>query len=146
MRLSPMCSVVMSAAVALTAACGTDPAPAASSTGAFPVTLTRQGGVAGFLQRAVVSPDGHVTLRGKDDGGACELDHDTLEQLAAVARTATGSTATTTAAHPDDLVVVLETPRGSKRLTDAELGGSASVVSRLLDDVAKAPAERTLCR
>jgi hypothetical protein len=150
-RLSPKRSLSTPASAALLAlatACGSGTAPAASSgTGSavFPVVLTRQGGVAGFLHSAEVADDGHVRLTGHDDGGTCQLEDDTLAELVSVARTATG-TATTTAAHPDDLVVLVETPRGSKRLTDAELAGTASVVSRLLDDVLKPPAERTLCR
>ncbi len=156
MRLSPKRSLLTPASAALLAlatACGSGTAPTASSgtgpsgsgAGVFPVVLTRQGGVAGFLHSAEVTDDGHVRLTGHDDGGSCQVEDDTLAELASVARTATG-TATTTAAHPDDLVVVVETPRGSKRLSDAELAGTASVVSRFLDDVVKAPAERTLCR
>lgn len=145
MRLSPMRLLSVLAvftAPLVSVACGSD--QGASPRDAFPVTLTRQGGVAGVLQGAVVSRQGEVTLTGKGDDGTCHLAPKTLDELSSVARAATG-TATTTPAHPDDLVVVLETPRGSKRLSDAELSGSAAVVSRLLDDVLKAPAERTLC-
>lgn len=139
LRLLPVLALFTAPLVSV--ACGSD--EGASSPGAFPVTLTRQGGVAGVLQKAVVSRRGEVTLTGTG-AGTCRLEPNTLEQLSAVAGTATG-TATTTPAHPDDLVVVLETPRGAKRLSDPELSGNASVVSRLLDDVLKAPAERTLC-
>lgn len=149
MRLSPMRSLSLVAATALTAtACGfgSEPAaPASTDSAVFPLTLTREGGVAGFDDRAVVATDGQVTVTAKDDSGTCDVEEDTLHQLASVARSATG-TAPTTASHPDDLVVVLETPLGSRRLTDAELAGPAAVVSSLLDDVVKAPAERSLCR
>ena len=67
------------------------------------------------------------------------------QQAGRVARPITG-TATTSAAHPDDLVVVVATPRGSARLSDAELSGTASVVTTLLEDVAKDPAQRSVCR
>jgi hypothetical protein len=140
MRLLPVLAVFTAPLVS--AACGSE--QGASSPDAFPVTLTRQGGVAGVLQGAVVSRQGEVTLTGKGHDGTCHLAPKTIEQLSALARAATG-TATTTPAHPDDLVVVLETPQGSKRFSDAELSGSAAVVTRLLDDVLKAPAERTLC-
>lgn len=151
MRLSPRplpTAVVPLVVTLAAAACGAaDEAPSHGSVSpdTFPVTLTRQGGVAGFLQSAVVSEDGEVRLTGHDDGGTCQLEPGTVQQLAALARTATG-TATTTPAHPDDLVVALQTPEGSRRLTDAELSGGAAVVVRLLDDAGKAPAERTLCR
>ena len=149
MRLSPMRYLSLVAATALTAAAcgsGAEPTePSSTDSTVFPLTLTRQGGVAGLDHRAVVANDGQVTVTAKDDSGTCDVEDDTLHQLASVARSATG-TAITTASHPDDLVVVLETPQGSKRLADAELAGPAAVVSRLLDDVVKAPAERTLCR
>ena len=73
------------------------------------------------------------------------MGEDPLSRLAGVARPITG-TATTSAAHPDDLVVVVATPRGSARLSDAELSGTASVVTTLLEDVAKDPAQRSVCR
>jgi hypothetical protein len=149
MRPSPLRCLSLATATALTAtACGSGSQPVArSSAGStvFPLTLTRQGGIAGVDHRAVVARDGQVTVTVKDDSGSCALEDDTLRELASVASSATG-TAVTTASHPDDLVVVMATPQGSRRLTDAELAGPAAVVGRLLDDVVTAPAERTLCR
>jgi hypothetical protein len=68
-----------------------------------------------------------------------------VRDLTALARPLTGA-ATTTPAHPDDLVVVLGSPHGSARLTDTQLSGPAALVTRLFDDLAKPPSERTLCR
>ena len=130
----------------LLACCGTqDVAEAPAGAGPFPVTITRTGGLAGFSDRYVVEQTGSVHRDSATGPQVCRMGEDPLSGLARIARPITG-TATTSAAHPDDLVVVVATPRGSARLSDAELGGTASVVTTLLEDVAKDPARRSVCR
>jgi hypothetical protein len=128
---------------------GTASSSATSASADYPITLTRTGGIAGFADRVVVTEDGRATAAATSGatskGGPCLLDEAALEELSALARPVTG-TATTTPAHPDDLVVVLETPHGSARLTETQLSGPASLVPTLLGDLAKAPDERALCR
>jgi hypothetical protein len=109
------------------------------------MTLTREGGIAGFSDRVLVDKDGRVTAEGATGGSPCTLAESAVRDLTALARPLTGA-ATTAPAHPDDLVVVLETPHGSARLTDAQLSGPAALVTRLFDDLTKPSGERTLCR
>ncbi len=75
-------------AVAL-AACGASGTPGgagtsgAASDSAFPLTLTRSGGLVGFADRLTIAADGHVT--GTTKGGAvdCTTERDVAEALAA---------------------------------------------------------------
>ena len=130
----------------LLASCGTQgEAEAPGGAAPFPLTITRTGGLAGFSDRYVVERTGSVHRDSATGPQVCRMGEDPLSRLAGVARPITG-TATTSAAHPDDLVVVVATPRGSARLSDAELSGTASVVTTLLEDVAKDPAQRSVCR
>jgi hypothetical protein len=158
-HLRPLPVMASALLLAGTGACGSGDSPgsgsstasssAASPSADYPITLTRAGGIAGFSDRVVVTEDGRATAAatsgGTSKGDPCLLDEAALKELSALARPVTG-TATTTPAHPDDLVVVLETPHGSARLTDTQLSGPASLVPTLFDDLAKAPDERTLCR
>lgn len=131
---------------ALLASCGTQGAADAPAGAApFPVTITRTGGLAGFSDRYVVEQTGAVHRDSATGLQVCQMGEDHLSRLARIARPITGS-ATTSASHPDDLVVVVTTPRGSARLSDAELSGTASVVTTLLEDVAKDPGQRSVCR
>ena len=133
-------------AAALLASCGTQgAAEAPAGTVPFPVTITRTGGIAGFSDRYVVEQTGSVHRDSATGPQVCRMGEDPLSRLAGIARPITG-TATTSAAHTDDLVVVVATPRGSARLSDAELSGTASLVTTLLEDVAKDPAQRSVCR
>jgi hypothetical protein len=128
------------------AACGSaDDGGSATPSPSFPVTVTRQGGVAGVDEKVVVQQDGSATAVTRTGQSSCTVDAATVTALGEAAGGASG-TATTTPAHPDDLVVVLSSPGGSVRLDDAELSGSAEAVRLLLDDLAKPAAERTVCR
>jgi hypothetical protein len=133
-------------AAALLASCGTQ-GEAETPAGAvpFPVTITRVGGLAGFSDRYVVEQTGSVHRDSATGPQVCRMGEEPLSRLAGIAQPITG-TATTSAAHPDDLVVVVTTSRGSARLSDAELSGTASVVTTLLEDGAKHPAQRSVCR
>jgi hypothetical protein len=131
------------ALTALTAACGSatdSPSPAA-----FPVTLSRKGGVAGLDQRIVVTQDGRATATGRGAGSACRLEESAKEDLDSLARGVEG-TAKTSYEHPDDLVVVVQTSRGSTRLDDLDQPDRAAVVTHLFEDLFGASAERTVCR
>lgn len=146
MHLSPVRPLSALGAMALTAlaaACGSaadSPSPAA-----FPVTLVRKGGVAGLDQRIVVAQDGRATATGRSAGSACTLDESAKEDLDALARGVEG-TAKTTYDHPDDLVVVVQTSRGSSRLGDLDQPDRAAVVTHLFEDLFGVSGERTVCR
>jgi hypothetical protein len=75
----------------------------------------------------------------------CRIDEETVRDLGKATESVSG-TAIATPEHPDDLVVVVTTGRGSARVTDDQLGGPMAPVRDLLADLAKAESDRTLCR
>lgn len=86
----------------------------------FPITVTRSGGVAGIHEKAVIASDGGVDLTTKDGRRQCTLDPMVLTALRHAAKAITGR-ASASAAHPDDLVVIVTTGRGSARVEDPAL-------------------------
>lgn len=98
----------------------------------FPITVTRSGGVAGIHEKAVIASDGGVDLTTKDGRRQCTLDPMVLTALRHAAKAITGN-ASASAAHPDDLVVIVTTGRGSARVEDPALTAVSGEVSRLLD-------------
>jgi hypothetical protein len=139
---------------------GTGSGTQTDSAALFPMTLTRTGGVAGFSGSVTVAGDGRATADGPGAGEDCKLEAATLGELTSLAGsgpptsgTATSSAATSTTAPTtptatmaDELVVVVESPRGTVRLTEEQLSGPGSVITQLFDDLGKPPGERTLCR
>lgn len=153
-RLTRSALAAAGAALALPAlltGCGTGDAPeagASSSTPAqaFPITVTRSGGLAGYADTIVIQESGAVAVSTKAGQSTCTLAATLLEPLRTVAGQVQGTATATTAAHPDDLVIVVSTPQGSARLTDAQLSGAASAVNALLNEAGKPAADRTVCR
>jgi hypothetical protein len=136
---------------ALLTGCGTGGSPESGTTSstpprAFPITITRSGGLAGFADRIVIQESGAVAVSTKSGQSTCTLAATVLEPLKQVAGQIAGTATATTAAHPDDMVIVVTTPQGSARLTDAQLSGAASAVNALLNEAGKQPADRTICR
>lgn len=143
MRLSPVRFASPLAAVLLAAACGSGSDAPAGET--FPVTLLRKGGVAGLDQRVVVEESGRAAATGRGAGAPCTLDRPALQDLTTLASRVEGSAATTYA-NPDDLVVVVQTPRGSTRLGDLEAVDGNVVVTHLFQDLFGTTGARTVCR
>jgi hypothetical protein len=143
MRLSPVAILSSLAAVGLAAACGSGADQPAGET--FPVTLLRKGGVAGLDQRVVVEESGRASATGRGAGQPCTLDRPALRDLTTLASRVEGS-ATTTYANPDDLVVVVQTSRGSTRLDDLEAVDGNAVVTHLFQDLFGTTGQRTVCR
>ncbi|MEP6855824.1 MAG: hypothetical protein ABJA33_10165 [Pedococcus sp.] len=112
---------------------------------AFPITIERNGGLAGFADKVVVAQDGSARVTTKSGASTCSLGPETMAALARTAGAATGSP-TAPAQHPDALVVTLTTSRGSVALQEGDLPGTAPEVGALLEDLAKPAAERTTCR
>lgn len=112
---------------------------------AFPITIERSGGLAGFADKVVVARDGSAEVTTKSGASTCTVAPEAMAALARTAATATGS-ATATAQHPDGLVVTVTTSRGSVALQEGDLPGTAPTVGALLEDLARPAAERTTCR
>jgi hypothetical protein len=143
MRLSPVRILSSLAAVGLAAACGAGSDQPDGAT--FPISLLRKGGVAGLDQRVVVEESGRASATGRGAGAPCTLDRPALQDLTTLASRVKG-TAATTYANPDDLVVVVQTPRGSTRLGDLEAVDGNAVVTHLFQDLFGTTGERTVCR
>ena len=143
MRLSPVRILPTLAAVLLAAACGSGSDQPAGET--FPVSLLRKGGVAGLDQRVLVEESGRASATGRGAGAPCSLDRPALQDLTTLASRVKGAAATTYA-NPDDLVVVVQTPRGSTRLGDLEAVDGNAVVTHLFQDLFGTTGERTVCR
>jgi hypothetical protein len=112
--------------------CGSDSPGTAPAQSVFPITLTRTGGIAGFHDKAVIASDGAVDLTTKQGRRQCTLDPTVLAAVGGAASAITG-TAATTPAHPDDLVVIVTTGRGSARVEDSVLATVSGELGRLLD-------------
>ncbi|HET8601919.1 MAG TPA: hypothetical protein VFL99_16460 [Segeticoccus sp.] len=131
----------------------TEPSTAAadddSRADVFPLTLVRRGGIAGFHDRLRIHADGSVTFRRA--GAAeqrCRLDPDlldTLRQAAAQVRWPARTLPSTTATYADELVVVVQSPRGAARLDTPAVQALQDPLTRLLGDVSRPAGQRELC-
>jgi hypothetical protein len=124
--------VVAAIVVPLASGCGSDPDGEPGSSSVFPITVTRSGGVAGFHDKVVIASDGAVDVTTAFGRRQCTLDPTVLAALGRAATAITG-TASTQPAHPDDMVVIVSTGRGSARAEDPALVAVSGEVSRLLD-------------
>ena len=143
MRLSAVGIPSLLVAVGLAAACGSGSDGPGGEV--FPVTLLRKGGIAGLDQRVVVEESGRAAATGRGAGAPCTLDRPALQDLTTLASRVEG-TAATTYDHPDDLVVVVQTPRGSTRIGDLEEVDGNAVVTHLFEDLFGTTGRRTVCR
>lgn len=164
-----LCSAAL--VVAATAGCGgsaTTPSsrPASSKTAsqstspasAFPLTITRTGGIAGFQDVVVVASDGlvSVTRKGQPPRG-CRLTPNAVRLVTSAAGQVPWSRVTsesTTPAFPDDLVTLVQSPAGGPvRLEDPQAGTKGNAVftkvfNELLNDLGgpqSQPAASRMC-
>jgi len=139
--------------VAATAGCQgpTTPSDAQSQAQAFPLTITRTGGIAGFRDVLVVSRDGLVSVtRSGRKPRQCRLTAGVTQQLTtAVSSLAwpTATPATTHATFPDDLVTTMAKPGADPlRADDPEAGPAGRLVLELVNDINDGPAAALVCR
>jgi hypothetical protein len=118
---------------------------------AFPLTITRAGGVAGFHDVLVVGSDGlvSVTQKGKAQR-QCRLTSEAARRLTTAASTVPwprltpGSTA---AAFPDDLVSMVTSPAGGPvRLQDPQVGAAGAVFDELVNDLNGGRSASGMCK
>jgi len=152
--------------VALLAACGTAstpsgpeaPSPGSSSTGtpagpAFPLTIARSGGVAGFRDTVVVQADGTTTVTSRTGGPiACVIGPTDLVALSAqVMALVTAPTPTAPGATPDhvvaDAISTTMTAGSRNPYTSVEPPDTTPpAVGRLLADVTGPGPAHQICR
>ena len=163
MSLRPL--ALLAGAVLLTACGSTDPGPARapSSTGAtspdpggsttgtdaFPVVVTRVGGIAGFDDRVSVEADGRATVTTeRGPGEDCRVTTPTLDRIAeaAAALPTTPSVRPSTRRVSDEMTTAVQTAltAGPVPLGDAP-SGSTTVFVELLADVTGASPTHALC-
>jgi hypothetical protein len=145
----------LAAAGLLLAGCGndggTDPSEspsqsATSASGSFPITITRSGGIAGFADKVVIQENGAVAVTTKSGVSTCTLAPAALGLLEKAASEFRGTATSEQPSHPDDMVIVVASPRGSARVSDTELSGASAAVNELLNEVGRPTSERTVCR
>jgi len=163
-----LAALMVGAAFAL-AACGSQTSPSGadatpkssttsspSSSGpdqpdAFPLTLSRTGGVAGFHDVLVVAADGLASVTGKAKmERQCQLTDEALERLTTAVSQVPWPRITptsTAAAFPDDLVTLVRSPAGGPvRLDDPQVGAGGPDFEAVLADVAGDPSASKLCK
>jgi len=141
-----------SAVIMALAACG-EPAKtptAGSGPGAFPLTITRTGGIAGFQDVLVVAGNGLVSVTRKgQEPRRCRLTPDAVEMLASAASRVPWSRITpddTRPAFPDDLVSLVQSPAGGPvRLDGAQTGTGGQAFLALLNDLSRGPTASRMC-
>lgn len=129
----------------------TPPAGSPSSpAGASWLTVTRNGGVAGFSDRVSVGPDGvvKVSKRGGEPS-TCRLDAGLLagitSAVGAVDWNAVG-TARPSTRFPDDLVIAVAAHGGTTRLDDPSVKPLVGPVSKLLTATTAPAGSSELCK
>lgn len=141
----------LAAAVAL-AGCGTSDgagppsaAPTGSPTTAYPITITRVGGLAGFDDHLVVTADGTVTGTTRAGSVSCRLDDALVTGLATHLGTVpTAGTGPTTGT--DSIVVTVSAGGATVDLGGAGTDPLSLAVSALLADLTLPADQRSRCR
>jgi hypothetical protein len=127
---------------------GASQPPTAGQPAAFPLTVMRTGGIAGFRDVLVVRGDGlvSVTRRGRQPR-RCRLSPVALERLRTAALLVPWSRippASREPSFPDDMVTTVQSPSGGPvRLDDPVAGKAGQVFVDLLNDASGSAASRT---
>lgn len=129
-----------------------------SSASAFPLTISRTGGIAGFLDLVVVAGDGRVSVTRKGQPTrSCRLTPNALRLVTSASSQVPWSRVTaesTNPSFPDDLVILVQSPAGGPvRLEVPQAGNKGDVAftgvfNELLNDLGgpqRAPAASRMC-
>jgi hypothetical protein len=125
--------------------------PDASRT-AFPITVSRTGGIAGFRDVVELQADGTATVSRKaTPTQRCRVDPGLMEQIRASVEAvdwpAPGSSrATPPGKMSDQMFVTVTSGRHRASLDAPGIGKLAGPLGRLLNDVSQPEAARTLCQ
>ena len=117
---------------------------------AFPLTVTRTGGIAGFHDTVVLQSDGRLVVNSRGHTSSCRLKPEVLKDiLRAVGGVPWGrlTPADSTPKHPDDMVLLVRSDgrRAPARLDDPLLGGLQQQLSDLVVDSSGANPAHELC-
>jgi len=118
---------------------------------AFPLTITRIGGIAGFHDVLIVNRDGRVSLTQKGKARRqCQLTPVATRRVAAAASAVPWpelTTSNTSAAFPDDLVTLVQSASGGPvRLEDPQTGAAGGVFNELINNVRGNRSASRMCR
>lgn len=121
------------------------PAPAQ----AFPLTVSRTGGFAGFDDKLVIQSDGSAALTSRKNSTKCTVDPALLATIAASAAKVNWSALPAkppTVEHPDDMIVSVSSGGGVAELGDPRVSGLNAPISKLIADAGNPAGQRKLCR
>ncbi len=124
--------------------------PPRTPTAAFPLTVTRTGGIAGFHDTVVLQADGRLEVNSRGHTSSCQLKPEVLKDiLRAVGGVpwARLTPADSKPKHPDDMVLLVRSDgrRAPARLDDPLLGGLQQQLSDLVVDSSGANPAHELC-
>ncbi len=124
--------------------------PPRTPTAAFPLTVTRTGGIAGFHDTVVLQADGRLEANSRGHTSSCRLKPEVLKDiLRAVGGVPWGRVppADSTPKHPDDMVLLVtsDSRRAPARLDDPLLGGLQQQLSDLVVDSSGPHPAHELC-
>jgi hypothetical protein len=125
------------------------PAPATPAA-AFPLTVSRTGGIAGFHDVVVLQADGHLEVNSRGHTSSCRLRPEVLKDiLQAVGGVPWGRLAPADGRpkHPDDMVLLVTSGgrRAPARLDDPLLGGLQQQLSDVVVDSSGPNPAHELC-
>ena len=156
-RTAPIPPVAVAGLVGLSVALGgcgsSDPQiPTASQTtgtplASFPLTVSRQGGVAGFSDTLSIQDDGAVLAATKQGRVTCTVDKASLAVLneAALEVKDTDQPTAPATRTADGMVVMFGAGTGVLSIDDPRVAQAAPVVTQLLADVTGPAAARKIC-
>jgi len=137
---------------AMTACAGPAESPVAkSSAEVFPLTISRTGGVAGFMDVLVVTGDGLVMVTQKGRAPwTCRLAPGEATRLRLAASEVPWPRLTPASkgpSFPDDLVTTVQSPAGGPvRLEDPLMGATGAVFNELVNDLRSGRSASGMCR
>ena len=128
---------------------GPKPTPTGPPAPAFPMTVTKTGGIVGFNDTLVLTADGAATLDHSGKTSKCTVEAmllGTIKDAAAKIDWRTLPAKPPTAEHPDDLVLAVSAGGGTARLNDPRVKALNAPLSNLIADAAAPEAKRKLCK
>lgn len=139
--------VATTARTPLATATGT-PTADPSGEAAFPLIVTRTGGLIGFSDSLTIRADGRTTVSVKGRIAECHVETSLLKTISGAAAKVDWKALpgdAPTPRFPDDLVLAVSAGGGHVRLDDPRAKALSSPLNRLLADVDTAPAQHKLC-
>ncbi|HEY3003905.1 MAG TPA: hypothetical protein VGJ44_16290 [Kribbellaceae bacterium] len=128
---------------------GPKPTPTGPPAPAFPMTVTRTGGIVGFNDTLTLSANGAADVTSSGRSGTCTVEATLLGTIKAAAAKIDWRTMPAKppkAEHPDDLVIAVSAGGGTVRLNDPRVKALNSPLSSLIADATAPAAKRKYCK